>query len=156
MGRKENNDENFQTLSPGKAIFGFIADMVIFVVAPFILRDYLNTNYPTYAAYFTDDIFNMIITLGVFSAITVFFKNLWKSGTRPHGFFNIIFAVFHAYYVIAIFGGLNAFLDNTGTFGIFVITVMNYTISINLAILAYIFLIQTLIAVIVYFFEMIL
>jgi len=154
--RNKSDEKDFQTITAGKAISGFIIDMLLLVVAPIFLRNYLNANYPTYATYFTDEIFNMILTLGVFSAITVFFKNLWRRGTRPHGFFNIIFALFHAYYIIMIFGGLNALLNADGTFGIFTINILNYTIIINLGILAWIFLIQAAVAVIVYFFEMIL
>lgn len=146
-------EEKFQTISPGKAIINFIFDMALFVVAPFFLRDWLNANYPLYASYITDDIFNLFITLGVFSAITTFFKSLWKPGTRPHGLFSAIYAGYHLYYILMIFGGITAL--GTPDFGIFSVSLMGYGISINLSILAYIFLAQGIITLILYLFEMV-
>jgi hypothetical protein len=147
------SEEKFQTISPGKAIISFIMDIVIFVAAPFLLRSWLDANYPLYGAYLTDDLFNLILTLGVFSAITTFFKNLWKAGTRPHGFFNIIYAGYHLFYIMILFGGIEAI--GTVDFGIIETTLLGYTISINLSLLAYIFLAQGAITVLLYFFEMV-
>jgi hypothetical protein len=147
------SDEKFSTISPGKAIISFILDIALFVVAPFLLRDWLNANYPTYAAYFTDEIFDMIVTLGVFSAITTFFKNLWKPGTRPHGFFNVIYAGYHLYYIMFLFGGIETI--GTEGFGVIAINILDYAISINLMFLAYAFLIQSGITVLLYIIEMI-
>ncbi|MBD3353533.1 MAG: hypothetical protein GF364_18765 [Candidatus Lokiarchaeota archaeon] len=154
-----DEEKNYQTMTPGKAVFSFIIDMLLLVGGPFLIRDYLLPKYSgeswaSYiSTYLTNDVFNLIITLGCISAVTIFFKTLWKPGTRPHGLFNIVFAAFSTYYILTFFGGISAL--TTGDFGIISLAIMGYNISIDISLIGYAFLIQGGIAILLYLIEMI-
>lgn len=143
-----------KTMTPIKAVLGFIVNLVLFVIGPMLLIDvYLPEIAPSYAGYITQDMKVYIMTLGAISAVVFFFKNLWKRGTRPHGLFNVIFAIFSTYFLLVLFGGVGNI--GSGGFGIFELTISDYTIGIDLTLVAYIIIAQGAISVVLYLYEMI-
>ena len=138
-------------IQPGKAIMGFISGLLFGLVFPYYLYSTILPKYSTLPINVSPAMLNMILTFGVISAIASFFKVLWKPGTRPHGFFNVIFAGFTAYYMYWLFaGGLGS-----TEFGIFSMALGTFGFSINLVFMAIVIILGGIITIILYLYEMV-
>ena len=128
-----------------KIVISVLLTFLLMVIAPIIIFDVIEiiTGFPMSKG------IPKLLASGTLSTIVAGIRSMFKPGTRPHGFVNIIFAVVSAYNLYMMLGGAIA---EAGTI---TVSTQSVTLHIQIGMVFYVLMLVATLQIVLYLFELI-